>query len=247
MPFAQPLGLLVRKLNNHVALGDDDKNALLDLPHTVRDLKATAYIVREGEVPGACAILLEGFAFRQKLVDDGARQILSIQIPGDALDMQHLFLDCADHNVQALTDVKVAMVPRAALRTIAMVRPTVAQAFATNQQVEASISREWLLNVGRRDARRRVAHLLCEVAIRLEGQLLVPDYGYELPMSQEQLGDATGLTAVHVNRTLMALEKEGLITRVKRRIHVPNWANLKRAAGFSTIYLHLGQQEIAAA
>jgi CRP-like cAMP-binding protein len=240
-----PLNLLVRKLNNHVALDDEDKAALIALPHVVRELSPASYIVREGETPSGCAVLLDGFAFRQKLAADGGRQILSVQIPGDALDMEHLFLDCADHNVQALTRVRIAVIPRAALRTIAMERPTIAHAFAVNNQVEAAITREWLLNVGRRDARTRLAHLLCEVATRLQGQDLVDDYGYELPMTQEQLADATALTNVHVNRTLKSLEDEGLIKRDRRAIRFPNWQALKAAAGFDPLYLHIGQQSAA--
>lgn len=237
-----PLALLVRKLNSHVALDETDKRALLDLPHNVRYFKAASHIVREGERPGACAILLKGFAYRQKLVENGSRQIVSFHIPGDALDMQQLYLDCADHNVQVLTEADVAMIPRSALRAIARERPTVAQAFAISAQIDASIAREWLLNVGRRDARQRVAHLLCEIAVRMDGQVLSAGYEFELPMSQEQLGDATGLTPVHINRTLKCLEGEGLIKRTKRMVQFPDWAALRRLAEFNPLYLHLSQQ-----
>lgn len=241
-----PLALFVRKLNQRVALGSDDKQLLLNLPHSSRELKASATIVREGEVPGPCAILIHGFAFRHKIARDGTRQIVSLQIPGDALDMQHLFLDCADHNVQAMTDVSLAMVPRTALRAVALQSPSIAHAFAVSNLVEASIFREWLLNIGRRDALQRVAHLLCELATRLEGQDLVGEYGFELPMSQEQIGDATGLTAVHVNRTLKRLVDQGLLVRAKRIIRIPNLTALKRVAGFNPLYLHLAQQNAAA-
>ena len=150
------LDLLIRKLDGRVALSEDDKAAIADLPHVLRELPPTAYIVREGEAPGSCSILIKGFAFRQKLAVSGARQIISVHIPGDALDLHQLFLDCADHNVQALTNVTLAVIPRPAMRKLAMTRPVVAQAFAVYNQVEASISREWLLNVGRRDAKTRL-------------------------------------------------------------------------------------------
>ena len=240
-----PLALLVRKLNRHMPLDQRDQDALLALPHSVRELKAGAYIVREGDVPSHCATLLQGFAYRQKMLEDGARQILAVQIPGDALDLQHLYLDCADHNVQALSDVTLAMIPRLALHTLAAERPGIGRALSISIEVEASIAREWLVNLGRRDARKRIAHLLCEVAVRLEGQELVPQYGYELPMTQEQLGDAVGLTSVHVNRMLKKLETDGLITRSKRAISFPNWAVLQREAGFDPRYLHLRQQRAA--
>jgi len=236
------LHLLVRKLEKHVALDGEDSRAILDLPHTVHAYKAFDYIIREGEQPGACPVLISGFAFRQKLAEDGGRQIVSIQIPGDALDLQQLFLDYADHSVQALTEASIALVPRPALRELAMRRPRIAHAFAVNNQIDASITREWLLNIGRRDARTRIAHLLCEVAVRLERQDLVTEYGYELPMSQEQIGDATGLTSVHVNRMLRDLERDGLITRHSRTIRFPDWTVLKRVADFNPLYLHVGQQ-----
>ena len=241
----QTLELFVRKLRAHVGLDEDDCNALRALPHTIRELKSLDYIVRENDVPSQCAILLRGFAIRQKTDVEGARQIVGIQIPGDALDMQHLFLDCADHNVQALGRVSVAVIPRSALQRVAMARPTIARAFAVNNQIEASIAREWLLNIGRRDARRRLAHLLCEVAVRLERQQLVGEYGYELPMTQEQLADTLGLTAVHVNRTLKSLETSGLIERAGRAVRFVEPARLQDLAGFTSNYLHLAQQRAA--
>ena len=112
--------------------------------------------------------------------------------------------------------------------------------------IDASIFREWVVNVGRRDARSRIAHLLCEFARRLEAAGLGEDNGYELPMTQEQLADATGLTPVHVNRTLQRLARDGLIVRDKRHIGFPNWEALRRAGGFSETYLHLEQMSAGA-
>ncbi|HEX8414598.1 MAG TPA: Crp/Fnr family transcriptional regulator [Sphingomicrobium sp.] len=234
-------------MDNHVVLGVEDKAALAALPHEVRDLNAGSYIVREGTAPGACPVLLEGFAYRQKLASNGERQIVSLHIPGDALDLQHLFLDCADHSVQALTKITVASIPRSALRQLAMARPVIAHAFAVSNQIEASINREWVLNVGRRDAKMRIAHLLCEIAARLAERDLLTVYGLELPMTQEQIGDATGLTSVHVNRMLKTLELEGWIERDGRAIRFPNWEGMRRIADFSPLYLHLGRQTAAGA
>ena len=107
--------------------------------------------------------------------------------------------------------------------------------------IDGSIFREWVINVGRRDARSRISHLLCEFARRLEMAGLAEEYGYELPMTQEQLADATGLTPVHVNRVLMGLAREGLIERHKRHIGIPDWEALRQVAGFSEVYLHLDQ------
>lgn len=234
---------MVRKLEMHVALGAENRAALLALPCTLRTYEASAYLVREGDVPDQCAVLISGYAFRQKLTGAGMRQIVSFHIPGDALDFQHLFLEVADHNVQTLTRAEVATIPRTALREITRTHPRIGHAIFVNTLVEASIFREWVLNVGRRDARTRLAHFLCEFAARLDSQGLTGSGGYELPMSQEQLGDALGLTAVHVNRTIKALEADGLITRNRRRITFPSWDALRDVADFSNRYLHLRQQE----
>jgi CRP-like cAMP-binding protein len=198
--------------------------------------------VREGDEPILCAVLVSGFAYRQKLTRDGARQIVSIHIPGEPLDLQHLFLDVADHNVQTFTRAELAFIPREAIRALVRERPAIARAVLATILVEASIFREWVLNVGRRDSRTRLAHVLCEFAARLESQGLADDYGYELPMSQEQLADALGLTPVHVNRTLKSLEADSLISRNKRFVTFPNWKRMRDFADFTERYLHLEPQ-----
>jgi CRP-like cAMP-binding protein len=243
VPDREPLDLLVRKLATHADLSKEDRAALLALPHTIRAFTSSTYLVREGEAPGACAVLIEGFAYRHKISAEGARQIVSIHVPGEPLDFQHLFLDEADHNVQTLSRGEVALIPRSAIRDLAQARPAIMHALLVSVLVEASIFREWVLNVGQRDARARIAHLLCEFAIRLDAQGLTGSEGYELPMTQEQLGDATGLTAVHVNRMLRALQKEGLVNRKGRHVSFPNWSALRDIAGFGERYLHLSQQK----
>ncbi len=197
--------------------------------------------MREGDPPHQCGILLGGFAYRQKLTGDGARQIVSLHIPGEPLDFQNLFLDEADHSVQTLTRADIAFVARSQFQDLIWSRPAIANAILMYILVEASIFREWVLNVTRRDARARLAHILCEVGIRLDAVGLAEQFGYELPMTQEQLADALGLTPVHVNRTLKALESEGLIERRKRHLSFPDWRRLREVADFNPRYLHLAQ------
>ncbi|MGX7951692.1 Crp/Fnr family transcriptional regulator [Tsuneonella sp. HG249] len=203
----------------------------------VRDPQS--YLVREGDRPEVCDMLVSGFAFRHKVTGTGDRQILAINIPGEPLDLQHLFLAEADHNIQMLTRGEVAEVPMSALEDLVLTAPGVARALQVFTLVEASIFREWTVNVGRRHARERLAHLLCELAVRLRAQGMLHDGSYHLPMTQEQLADATGLTPVHVNRTLKGLEAEGLIERTRRSIHIPDWEHLREAGDFSERYLHL--------
>ena len=239
---SSPLDLLLRKLETHSRLDEDDRQAILALPYTLRTLEAQSYTVREGDAPEACGVLVSGFAYRQKLTGDGSRQIVALHIPGEALDFQNLFLDVADHNVQTLTRAEMAFIPRAELQKLARSRAAIGHAILVSILVEASIFREWVLNIGRRDARSRLAHVLCEFAIRLEAQGLADENGYELPMTQEQLADTLGLTPVHVNRTIMALESQGFIARDKRRIRFPDWRRMRDLADFNQRYLHLEPQ-----
>ncbi|HEX8223453.1 MAG TPA: Crp/Fnr family transcriptional regulator [Allosphingosinicella sp.] len=242
MPFTStsgPLDLLLRKLQAHARLEEEDRQAIEALPYTLKTLEPLSYTVREGETPEVCAVLVSGFAYRQKLTGEGARQIVGIHIPGEALDLQNLFLDVSDHNVQMLTRAEVAIIPRPALQELVRTRAAVAHAVLMVILVEASIFREWVLNVGRRDASTRLAHLLCEFAVRLEAQGLANGDGFELPMTQEQLGDALGLTPVHVNRTIKALEALGFVQRDRRRVRFPDWERMRSFGDFTQRYLHI--------
>ena len=236
------LRLFARRLAHGARLEADDLAAIEALPGQVRTLEPAGYIVREGEPARFCAFMVSGYAFCQKLTSDGARQICSLHIPGDALDLQTLYLDAADHNVQALTRAEVLFVPQEGVKQLIAERPRVARAIIVSILIDMSIMREWLLNVGRRDARTRLAHLLCEFAMRMKTQGLTGDEdggeSYELPMTQEQLGDALGLTSVHVNRTLKSLAAEGVLTRRGRRIQFGDWERMRHIADFSALYLH---------
>jgi CRP-like cAMP-binding protein len=234
----QPLQLLVRKLQTHSDLAARDREAILDLPCKLKSLPAQGYLVREGDRPDRCAVLLSGYAFRHKLTGDGARQIIALHIPGEAVDFQNMFLDEADHNVQMLTRGEVAEIPRQALEDLVVNHAGVGRAILIATLVEASTFREWALNIGRRDARCRIAHFLCEFAVRLTAQGIEPEGDYELPMTQEQLADTTGLTPVHVNRVLKALQTEGLIERDRRVIRFPDWQRLRDVGDFNPRYLH---------
>jgi len=193
----------------------------LELPFTERTYEAPGYLVREGATRlEQCSFIRSGYAFRQKLTVDGNRQIVGICLPGDFVDLQHIFLDRADHSVQVLTRAQTADVDRTALQRLAEHRPNLNKALWIDTLIEASIHREWILNVGRRDARQRIANLLCEFALRMKQAGIDPEAGCELPMTQEQLGDAVGLTSVHVNRMLKTLEKDGLVQREKRHLTI---------------------------
>ena len=236
------LAPMVRKLNLWCELGPRDRDDILSLPYQLRQLDAGQYLVWDGDKPQHCCLLRSGFAYRHKHAGNGGRQILSIHMKGDLVDLQNSLLGTADHNVQMLTLGEVALIPIEAIRQLAFDNPLVGMAMWYETLVEGSIFREWVLNIGRRDARTRIGHLLCEFALRLEVAELGRQTRYELPITQEQLADAVALTPVHVNRTLMKLEQEGLITRTKRLISIVDWTELVKVADFEPRYLHLDRQ-----
>ena len=186
-----------------------------------------------------CCVLVSGYACRHKVAKDGGRQIVSFHVAGDVLDVQHLWLESADHNVQVITDADVAFVPVRALRQLVEERPSIGVALWRDSLLDASVFREWVLNVGRRDARTRIAHMLCEFVARSEAAGLGCPSEQVIPMTQEHIGDATGLTSVHVNRMLRTLREEGAVQGSGRGLQVADWQRLKRIAEFQADYLHL--------
>lgn len=230
---------MLRKLQLWTDLDAVERECILALPHKVETVAAGECIVREGEATTHSCLLLSGFAFRQKIAGDGGRSISAVQMKGDIVDLQNSLLGTADHSVNALTRAEIARIPRQAVVDLAFSRPKIGMAMWYDTLVDASIFREWILNNARRDAKARIAHVLCEFGVRLESLGLGDRCAYQFPMTQEQLADVTGLTSIHVNRSLMALEAEGLLTRTSRYVAVADWHNLQEAGDFDEAYLHL--------
>ena len=232
------LGPVVRRWSTFAELSPADRQAVLDLPVTRRRYGRDAYIVREGQPSIECCVIISGMAFRQKLVRDGSRQIISFHIASEFVDLQNGLLDVADHNVQSLQNCEIGAVPRSAIMALAEERPAVRHAMWVDTLIDASIFREWVVNVGRRDSRARIAHLICELYFRMEKVGLCNDGGVDFPITQEQLADAIGLTSVHTNRTLQGLRREGLIELTARTLRILDREALCRAGDFDETYLH---------
>jgi CRP-like cAMP-binding protein len=229
---------MVRRLARRSPLGEADRQAMVSLPHTVRRIGPGGHVVRDGDMPASCALLLSGFAFRYKTTGGGGRQIISLHMAAEFVDLQNAFLGVSDTSVQTLTVAEIAFIPRAAIEELALSNADVARALWIDTLIDSSIFREWVVNVGRRDSRARVAHILCEFSLRMEAAGLAKDHVYELPMTQEQLADAVGLTSVHVNRVLRQLGQEGLIDRDRRTIRILDWKRMREAGDFEERYLH---------
>jgi CRP-like cAMP-binding protein len=238
------LDALARRWSKYPGFDYDAGQELLRLPHTVRPFVKDAYLVREGQKTVECTLLLKGYAFRHKVIRNGGRQIISIHIQTEFVDLQNSLIEIADHNVQCLTPCEVAVVPRAALMKLADRSPGVRTAMWIETLLDASIFREWVVNVGRRDSRTRIAHLLCELAWRLENIGLSEGGIVDFPLTQEQLADATGLTPVHTNRTLQSLRREKLIRLDARSLTVLDWDKLREAGDFDELYLHHNGRDV---
>lgn len=241
-----PLTAMADKLALRGTMTADDRAAVFALPFELQVIAAGAYIVRDGYVATHSCLLRSGFAFREKLTGDGRRQICAIHIMGDMVDLQNSLLRIADHSVVALTQVDVAFVPREAVLDLAFSNRAVGEALWFDTLVDGSIFREWTTSIGQRDARARLAHLLCEFALRFEVAGLGAQHSYELPMTQGHLADCTGLTPVHVNRTLKSLRDEGLVSMTRRSVTIENWPALAEAGDFDSGYLHLPQERAEA-
>lgn len=239
-----PLVSMVEKIALHASISLSDRVGLLELPYSSRMFDAGSYLLREGDTSQQLGFLVSGFACRHRISDEGRKQIVSIHIPGEIYDLQQLYLDTADSSVQTLTRCEVVTISSEAIGQLSAERPSVAHALVATMMVELSISREWMLNIGRRDARTRIAHLLCEFAFRLDRQGLPPGQAYKLPMTQEQLADALGLTPVHVNRTIKGLVQDGLVGHSKRGVTIPDWELLAAEAGFNSRYMHTSQSDV---
>ncbi len=236
---------LVAKLRTIANLPSAAEQALLALPYRLKRFPENADLVSQGDRPLECGLLVEGFACRYKMLGDGQRQILSFHIPGDVPDLQSLHLPVMDHSILAMTEVQMAFIPHAAMDQVIRTYPEVAGACWRDTLIDAAVFREWLAGVGRRSARQRIAHLICEIYVRMRALGLTEELRFPLPVTQAELADALGLSSVHVNRVLQDLRREGLISSSGRYMAINDWEQLKAAGDFEAGYLHL--RDVAAA
>lgn len=229
---------LVRRLRFGELLDDEDVLTIETLPITVKELADNDSIVRDGEKPTQCCLVIEGFAIRSKMTADGSRQILSIHIPGDIPDLQSLFLQEMDHDLTTLTKCTVGFIQHDTLRHMIRTRPNVTELFWRDTLVDAAMFRQWIVNVGQRQAPSRMAHLILELKRRLEVVGRTTGDWFRLPMTQQELADALGLTPVHVNRTVKQLRQDGLLLIQRHTVKILNEPKLRELADFDDAYLH---------
>ena len=235
----------VRKIES-VALFDlsaAERNALATLPMQVARYDAHQDVAKEFDRPTRCFAVLAGLAATYKTTPEGRRQVMAYHVPGDVPDFQSLHLEVLDFSISAETDLAIGFVAHGALRAMFEEHPRLAGAFWRTTLIEGSLAREWALNNSRREAYPRMAHLFCELMVRLDAVGLVQDQSFPLPLTQYELGDALGITSVHVNRVLKELRDSGIIALSGGRLTVHDIAALKSVADFDPTYLHLRRSE----
>jgi CRP-like cAMP-binding protein len=238
---------LIRKLESIFVLTDDERQALETLPMQVAVLKENQDIVREGDRPSRSCLILSGFACVYKMTAQGKRQIVSFTIAGDIPDLQSLHLKVLDNSVSTISTCRVGFITHESLRDVCTRYPRLAEALWRETLVDAAIFREWVMNVGQREGVSRMAHVLCELVVRLRAVDLVEDHVCDLPITQGEFADALGFTPVHVNRVFQQLRAEGLIVTQGTRLTIPDWARLKQVGEFDPTYLHLVREDAARA
>jgi CRP-like cAMP-binding protein len=235
---------LIAKLEQFTKLSSPDKQALEQVAALkVRLLRPREDIIHEGDRPKWVNLILEGWACRYKALEDGRRQITAFLVPGDLCDLRMFILKEMDHSIGAITPLRVAEIPSETIVELTDAHPRIGRALWWNSLVEEAIAREWTTNLGQRNALERTAHLLCELYLRLRGVGLTngdaDGLSFEMPVTQEQLGDTVGLSTVHVNRTLQEMRDTGLIVWKGKRVTIPDLEALKATALFNPNYLHL--------
>ncbi len=226
----------VDRLSCRSILTDEEKKAILALPTNIMKLRARHDLVRVDEVTPYSSFVSTGLMGRYGQTASGARQITAFHIPGDMVDLHSAVRPIGVGGLTALSDTVLFRIPHTAIRSLAARYPAIAEAFWRDSLLDAAILMQWVINVGRRDARTRIAHALCEMSIRYgrDREVLT---AYAFPVTQEQLGDATALTPVHVNRSLKSLREDGLVTHKGGQVYIAEWEQLARAGDFDAAYL----------
>ena len=238
---------IVRKLETMMLLSKEERHAVDHLPLRTMVVGPHQHLLREGDRPLSSMIVLEGIVSTSKIVGDGRRQITALHVPGDIPDLQSLHLRLLDHDVVTITSAKVGNIDHSALRDLCARFSRLNAALWRITLVDAAVSREWIANIGQRPAQTKIAHLFCEIMLRMQAVGLAADGQCELRLTQTEISDCIGMSIVHVNRSLQQLRKSGTMSFEKGVLAIHDWAALKSVADFDESYLHLDPREARAA
>ena len=235
-PSASPV---ITKLGRFVPLNDAEREALHKISSNARFHRRGTDLIAEGDKPDSVFLLLEGWAFRYKHLANWDRQIMAYLVPGDLCDIRIFLFEQMDHSIGLLSDALVVKIPAVDMLEMMNRYPRIERALMWATLVDEATLREWLLNVGQRDALQRLSHLFCELCVRLSVVSLVDNQdGFVMPLTQSELADTTGMTTVHVNRSMQRLRQDGLIVAKDGKLTILDFDRLAELAGFDDVYLH---------
>lgn len=230
-------------LADHLAcfgeLPAEDREALTALPAEIRELGRLRDALRRGDRPTDVVVVLSGFLYRYTIGAEGARQVHSFYMPGEAPCLETLYIDYMDNSLGAVVDSRIALIPHEALYRIIDERPEARKLLWRQTLVQGAVFRQWLVRNSNQPAHAALAHFFAEMFARAEAGGLVRDGSCDLPLTQEFVADALGLTAVHVNRTLQVLRDAGMVELRGRRLTILDRARLEEIGDFDPYYLHL--------
>ena len=232
------LAKYLEKIERRSPLSSSARDAFLSMPGEMQEFAPYRDIIREGDRPQRTAFVDTGLVSRYKTLRDGARQIMSFHIPGDLVDLQSALVVIADHGVRSHCITRIVTVAHEDILRVATHYPEIGRAFWFDTLIDAAIFREWTTNVGRRNSRERTAHLILEMATLYEDAGLLVDETFEFPITQNDLSDALGMTAVHLNRVIQSMRRDRLIRTHARSITIENRSALTGLSGFDSGYLH---------
>lgn len=223
-------------------LSQAERQALAEAMSSPRSLEAHADLAREGDRADSLFIITDGWACRYTTTREGGRQFPTLLVPGDVCNLDSLMFERLDYGVRTLTKATITVLSRERAAALVALHPGIGLAFTWLAMVENTTLSKWAQSLGRRSARERLAHLLCELSVRLVSER-DSECSYGFPLTQEHMADALGLTPVHINRTMRQLREEGLVEIEGRVMTFPNIAHLQHVGGFDQGYLHVGPTE----
>lgn len=235
------LATFLRKLRIRDTISDAEADALSACAGDEVVYLAGSDLVREGDRPTHSMLVVDGYTTRYRDSEDGSRQITAIHVPGDFVDLPSLLLRTMDHSVGALSACRVVRFPHELLRRLTETHPHLTRMLWLMTLIDSSIYREWLVAAAR-PAPEQLAHLICELHMRLTIAGVVSGNSFALPLTQTVIGEALGLSAVHVNRSLQQLRSEGLFTWQSQQLTILDLDGLRRRGHFDTRYLHLSSE-----
>ena len=234
----------LKKLKRRIEISSDEERALRSVISETRRVGPDQIIIQGGQELNVSLLLIDGWLARSKDLPGGQRQVTQLHVAGDFADLHSFTLKCLDHDVMTLSDCIIGVAPHERIKEVTERFPKIARYYWFSTNVDAAITRELALSLGQRSAISRMAHLFCELHVRLDAVGHARDDGFDFPLTQRELSECLGLTVVHVNRTIQELRRRGLVELENRQLTILDKRGLEGVAEFDPSYLYLDRAQL---